>query len=111
MIYYLIVVICVFASSISQILLKKSAIEEHQTILDILLNRKVVISYTVMFMTVCITIYAMKHGVLLKDMPILEASGYIFVTVLSVFFLSEKLTFDKVIANILIMLGIVVFYA
>ena len=111
MIYYLIVIVCVFASSFSQILLKKSAIEEHQTMLGILLNRKVVISYIVMLMTVCVTIYAMKHGVLLKDMPILEATGYIFITVFSVFFLSEELTIDKVIANILIILGIVVFYA
>lgn len=111
MIYYLIVIVCVFASSFSQILLKKSAIEEHQNMLGILMNRKVVISYAIMFMTVCITIYAMKHGVLLKDMPILEASGYIFVTILSVLFLSERLTFYKVIANILIILGIVVFYA
>ena len=110
MIYYLIVLIGVFACSASQLLLKKSASVEHKTAVYEILNWRVIVAYTIMFITLVSNIYAMGHGVMLKDMPILEATGYIFVPLLSALFLSEKVKKNNVIAIFLILFGIIVFY-
>lgn len=108
--YYLIVVAGVFACSISQIFLKKSATEEHGSKLAVMLNWKTIIAYSIMFVTLVANIYAMKMGVLLKEMAVLESLGFIFVPVLSKFFLSEKIRTNSIIAVLFVVLGIVVFY-
>ena len=110
MIYYLIVLIGVFACSVSQLLLKKSASEDHHNVISVMLNWKVMLSYAIMFITLVTNIFAMKNGVQLKDMPILEATGYIFVPVLSMLFLSEKIKKNNMVAIGLIVIGIIVFY-
>lgn len=111
MIYYLFVLFGVFACSASQLLLKKSASEEHCSAISVMLNWKVMLSYAIMFITLVTNIFAMKNGVQLKDMPILEATGYIFVPILSLFFLSEKIKKNNMVAVGLIVIGIIVFYA
>ena len=110
MIYYLIVLIGVFACSTSQLLLKKSASVEHESRLNEILNWRVILSYGVMFITLITNIYAMNHGVMLKDMPILEATGYIFVAILSYFFLKERMNKTYICSLFLILIGIFVFY-
>lgn len=110
MIYYLIVVIGVFACSASQLLLKKSATIEHKSAIFELLNWRVLIAYGIMFATLVANIYAMSKGVQLKDMPVLEAMGYVFVPVLSFFCLQEQIDRKTFLSILLIIIGIVVFY-
>ena len=110
MIYYLIVIIGVFACSASQLLLKKSATQSDGDMLSMMLNWRVLLSYGIMFVTLVSNIYCMKNGVMLKDMPILEATGYVFVPLLSWTVLSEKITRYNVFSIVLILLGIIVFY-
>ena len=110
MICYLIVVIGVFVCSASQLLLKKSAIAKHKSAIYEMLNWRVVLAYSVMFGTLITNIYALGHGVLLKDMPILGATGYIFVPLLSWLFLSEKITRVKILSLLFILVGIIIFY-
>lgn len=110
MIYYLIVLVGVFACSASQLLLKKSASIKHEKRLVEIFNWRVIVSYGIMFLTLVSNIYAMNHGVLLKDMPILEASGYIFVPVLSLLVLGEKINKHNIIAIVMIVIGVIVFY-
>lgn len=52
----------------------------------------------------------MSKGVNLKDMPILESLGYIFVPMLSFFVLKEKITKRTIVSVSLILLGVIVFY-
>ena len=111
MIYYLLVLLGVFACSASQLLLKKSADEKHPSAISMILNWKVMLSYAVMFITLIINIFAMKNGVQLKDIPILEATGYMFVPILSMLFLSEKIKTYNILAIGLIFIGIITFYA
>lgn len=111
MIYFLIVIIGVFACSASQLLLKKSATVEHKSALYEMLNWRVMLAYTIMSATLIANIYAMSQGVMLKDMPILEATGYVFVPILSWIVLSEKITKFNITAIALILIGIVVFYS
>ena len=110
MIYYLLVLIGVFACSASQLLLKKSASEKHHSAISMMLNWKVMLSYAIMFITLVTNIFAMKNGVQLKDMPILEATGYVFVPILSMLFLSEKIKKNNIMSIVLILVGIIVFY-
>ena len=109
MIYFL-VVLGIFACSCSQILLKRSAQQDHKNILSSVLNKKVIFSYSIMFASMAVNIYAMSCGVGLKEMPILESVGYIFVPLLSIIFLKEKVGAQELIAMMMIIIGILIFY-
>lgn len=52
----------------------------------------------------------MSNGVNLKDMPILESLGYIFVPLLSLLVLHEKITARTGLAIVLIFIGVIFFY-
>lgn len=106
---FALVLVCgVFISSISQILLKKSANKKHGSFVKEYLNPIVIVSYFVFFIATLMSVYAYK-GIPLSMGPILDSSGYIFVTVLSAIFLKEKVTAKKIIALSIILLGIVVY--
>ena len=110
MIYYLLVAMGVLACSASQLLLKKSANMEHRSPLYELLNWRVIVAYGIMFATLVTNIYAMSHGVMLKDMPILESLGYVFVPILSAMFFHEQINKKSIVVICLILLGIIVNY-
>ena len=108
--YYVIVVAGVFACACSQILLKKSANEKHKNFIYSLLNWKVIAAYGISFGVLAFNIMAMSKGVNLKDMPILESLGYVFVPLLSLVVLKEKITKWTVVSIVMIISGIIVFY-
>ena len=62
-----------------------------------------------MIISTVLTIFAYK-GLEYKNGPIIESLGYILVMVLSYYFFKEKITKRKLLGNLLILLGIVVFY-
>ncbi len=106
---YALVLVCgVFISSISQILLKKSANKKHGSFIKEYLNPIVIISYIIFFVATLLSVYAYK-GIPLSMGSILDSSGYIFVTVLSAIFLKEKVTARRIIALSMILLGIVIY--
>lgn len=49
-------------------------------------------------------------GVPYKNEPIIESLGYIFVMILSNLILGEKITKKKIIGNLLILSGIIIYY-
>lgn len=108
MTYILIFLCSVLISSISQVLLKSSANKEHGNALKEYLNPKVIIAYGMFFLATLITILAYKY-VPLSLGGILESSGYIFVAVLSYFFLHETISKRKMLGLGIILLGILVF--
>ena len=110
LIFYIFVAIGVFLSSCSQILLKKSAQKEHVSRLSEMLNKQVILAYSIFFLSVIINVFALGHGVKVKDLPILEALGYVFVPILSVVFLKETISFRCSIAILMILAGIIIFY-
>ena len=107
-IYSLILVSGALVASISQIMLKKSAEKEYPSKLKEYLNPLVIIAYILFFGTTFISMYALKV-VPLSMAPILEASGYIFVAILSYIFLKERMTKKQLIGMALIILGIVIY--
>lgn len=103
--YTIIFLISVLVSSISQILLKKSAREQYTNFLREYLNPHVIIAYGMFFISTFLTMYAYKK-VPLSFGTLLEAVGYIYVPVLSYFFLEEKITRKKLLGAAFIIAGI-----
>lgn len=108
LIYSAIMLTGVMVSSVSQIMLKKSAQKQYPSKLREYLNPLVIIAYGMFFGSTLISMYALKV-VPLSMSPILESAGYIFVAVLSFFFLKEKMTRKQLIGMALIIIGIVVY--
>lgn len=108
--YYLLVISGIFLSACSQLLLKKSADKAHKNILSSILNWRVICAYTIFFSSLIINITAMSNGVELKDLPILESLGYVFVPLLSFLFLKEKIDRRTIMSITLIIIGIYFFY-
>jgi len=109
LIYIIIFLSSVLISSISQIVLKKSANKNYDNRLKEYLNPMVMGAYFVFFASSLLTTLAYK-GVPLSFGPILESSGYIYITILGLLFLKEKITLRKILGNIIIIIGIIVFY-
>lgn len=108
--FYILVIAGIFLSACSQLLLKKSADRKHRSFLRSMLNWRVITAYTIFFGSLLINITAMSKGVKLKDMPILESLGYVFVPLLSYMVLKEKITKRTLVSIALILIGIYVFY-
>lgn len=98
----------VFVSSVSQILLKTSANKKYDHWIREYLNPKVIIAYGMFFLSSLLTVFAYKF-VPLSMGPILEASGYVFVSVMGYFILKEQIGCRKIIGLVVIVLGIVIF--
>ena len=93
-------------AAISQLILKKAADNPAYTGLRYYLNVPVLFAYGLFFGCMLLNIVAMQT-VDLTLVGVLEALGYVYVMVLSHFFLREKMTARRLIGNGLIVLGIV----
>ena len=98
----------VFISSVSQILLKKAANRTYESPLKEYLNPLVIGAYGMFFCSVILTMLALQY-VPLSMSPILESTGYIFVSVMGYFFLKEKFTKRKLAGFALILAGVIIF--
>lgn len=109
--FYCLVVVGIFACACSQLLLKKSADKERgRGIIATILNWRVILAYAIFFCSLFINITAMSKGVNLKDLPILESLGYIFVPLLSFVVLKEHISWRTVVSMMFIISGVCVFY-
>lgn len=69
----------------------------------------VITGYGLMVVSTVLVILGLK-GVPYKNEPIIESLGYIFVMILSNLILGEKITKEKIIGNLLILSGIIIYY-
>lgn len=95
-------------SSFSQILLKKSAQKEKDSVIKEYLNLYVIGGYAITALCMVLTIIAFK-GMPFKYGAVLESLTYLYIMVLSKMLLGEKLTKKKVIGNIIIVIGVIIF--
>lgn len=105
--YILVFIISVCISSTSQILLKKAASKNYENKINEYLNIFVISGYGLLFLSTILTMYAYKN-VELSVGAVIETIGYIIVAVLSYVFLKEKITKNKIIGIILIILGVII---
>lgn len=108
--YYCFMVLSVAIAAVSQLLLKISAAKRHRGFVSEYLNPWVISGYLLLICSTVLTIAAFK-GLAYKNAPMMESLGYLFVLVLCRIFLGEKITRRKFIGNLVIVLGLIVFYA
>ncbi len=97
-----------FLTGISQVLLKKSANKTYDRWIEEYLNWQVLLAYGIFFGVLLVNTYAytkvdMKYG------AVIDSFSYVFVMILSWILLREKFTKRKVIGNLIIMTGVLVY--
>ena len=106
--YMLLMLVCTAFSAVSQILLKQSANQEHESILKEYLNWRVITAYLIFGAVLLVNTYAYTQ-VELKYGPVLDTFTYVFVLILSWLVLKEKVTRGKLIGNLLIVAGVLIY--
>ena len=106
--YIILFLAAVFISSVSQIMLKKSANKTYENKINEYINPWVIIAYVLFFGATLVNVIAYKY-VPLSLGPILESSGYFFVTILGVIFLKEKVGKRKAFGLLIVLFGIIIF--
>lgn len=105
--YILLYIFGIILANYSQILLKKATLQEYDSKLREYVNPYVIIGYSLFVINAGLNVIALK-GVPLKQAPVLESLSYVIILVFGWYFLGEN-NKRKVIGNIIIIIGIVVF--
>ena len=106
--YSLLLLLGVFISAISQVLLKKAAMKKYISPLQEYLNPQVIFAYVLFVGTTFLSILAYR-GIPLNLGPVLETTSYIYVTIFGVFIFHEKVNRQKILALAFIVIGVLVY--
>ena len=98
----------VFVSSISQVMLKKSAMTEHKSAIHEYLNPLVIGAYALFVGSTLCAVIAFRH-IPLSMGPILDATGYIYVLFFGITLFHEHIDRTKIIALALIIVGVIIY--
>ena len=95
-------------TAVSQILLKQSSNIKYENKIREYLNFRVILSYGIFFLilllnTWCYTKVEMRYG------PVIDTAAYVFVLLLSRLILKEKITKGKILGNLIIITGILIY--
>lgn len=108
LLYSCVLLVGVFISAISQVMLKKAAMKTYPSKIREYMNPLVIIAYGLFVGTTLLSIIAYR-GIPLSMGPILEATSYIYIIFFGVKIFKEKMNKKKIFALVLILLGIVVY--
>ncbi|MDE6910052.1 MAG: EamA family transporter [Lachnospiraceae bacterium] len=98
----------VAVASVSQVLLKKSALKVYDNVIREYLNPYVIGGYGLLFCSMLLTVYAYS-GMDYKNGPVIESLGNVFVLVLGYVVFRERISLRKILGIACIMAGIVIF--
>lgn len=107
--YYVIVIVGVVISAFAQILLKRSSAKEASFVRQYV-NWRVITGYALIFAALLMDLYAMRNGIKAKEVSTLESLSYLFVPVLSILILKERISVRKWIGIAIIITGIILFF-
>lgn len=107
--YAIILLLAVFISAVSQVLLKKEAVIPHCSLIEEYCNVKVITAYIMFFLSTFLSLYAYR-GIPLSLGMVLEGTGYVYAAFFGVVIFKERLTKARLTALCLIITGIL-FYA
>ena len=108
--FYILVILSVFAAACAQMLLKQGARRNYVGFLNQYLNPLVIGGYTIMVCSLVLNIFCMSHGVQVKDVSVMESLSYLFIPTLAFMLFKEKLSTQKVCAIGIIICGIIIFF-
>ena len=98
----------VAVASVSQVLLKKSALKVYDNVIREYLKPYVIGGYGLLFCSMLLTVYAYS-GMDYKNGPVIESLGNVFVLVLGYVVFRERISLRKILGIACIMAGIVIF--
>lgn len=110
MMYYLMVILSVFAAACAQMLLKQGARKEYASWWRQYINPWVIGGYGIMACSLVLNIWCMSKGVQVKEVSVIESMSYLFVPVLAFMLFKEKLTVRKICAIGVIITGVILFF-
>lgn len=105
--YIFIFILSVFVSSLSQILLKKSAQKEYSSRIREYLNWYVITAYSIFVLVTFVNIFAYKY-IPVSYGAVLESLGYVFVAAFDRLFFKECVSIRKTFGLALIVAGAVI---
>ena len=105
-VYIVIFLLSVLIAAISQILLKRSAGKQYTSKAREYLNVRVIAAYALFFLSSLLTVLAYR-GVPLSMGPVLETTGYLWVTIMGRLILKEKVGMRKLTGLAVIVLGVI----
>ncbi|EMA6343179.1 EamA family transporter [Bacillus cytotoxicus] len=106
--YMLLFIFGIILANYSQILLKKATLQKYDSKLREYVNHYVIIGYSLFVMNAGFNVIALK-GLPLKQASALESLSYLIILVFSWYFLGEKITKRKLIGNLIIVIGVVIY--
>lgn len=106
--YSIILLIGVFISSVSQVMLKKSALKQYDSPIKEYINPTVIFAYALFLGTTFLSIIAYR-GIPLSLGPMLEATSYIYVSFFGLKIFNERINYMKIIGLLFILLGIIIY--
>lgn len=106
--YFLVKLLDTIMAANSQILLKISANKTYKNRIFEIINPYVIASYGILFITMIMSIYALK-GISISMANVIESFNYILIPVLSFIFLKEKINKTQLLGIVVIIAGIIIF--
>ncbi len=98
----------VLISSISQVLLKMAANHTYKTRIREYLNIYVITAYGIFLISSLLTMIALRV-VPYNRSPIIESMSYVFIPVMSLLILKEKISRRRILSIAIILVGVVIF--
>lgn len=106
--YMLLLFIGTFFTAFSQLLLKQSANKSYKSWIYEYLNWRVITAYGIFVGVLLLNTFALTH-VDMKYSSVIDTFSYVFVLLLSRFVLKEQFTKGKLIGNLIIIVGILIY--
>ena len=110
MMYYVLVILSVFAAACAQMLLKQGARQSYIGFWRQYLNLWVIGGYAIMACCLVLNIFCMSRGIQVKEISIIESLSYLFVPSLAFLLFKEKITWRKAGSIVIIMVGVILFF-
>ena len=106
-VYYIVFLISVFISALSQVMLKKAAMKEYPSFLKQYLNPLVIGAYTLFFLSTILTVLSYRY-VPLSIGSVFETTSYLYITLFGLWIFHEKMSPKKFIAVVCVVCGSIV---
>lgn len=108
--YYILVILSVFAAACAQMLLKQGARQNYIGFWRQYLNPWVIGGYAIMTGSLMLNIWCMSKGVQVKEVSTIESLSYLFVPCMAFILFKERITLRKGVAIGIIIGGVILFF-
>ena len=108
--FYILVILSVFAAACAQMLLKQGARQNYVGFWPQYFNPWVIGGYAIMACSLILNIFCMSRGVQVKEVSVIESMSYLFVPCLAFVLFKEKITLRKAGAIVVIIAGVIIFF-